>query len=182
MSNALVMIDLQNDYFPGGAMELVGSDTAARRAKELLTAFRKRGLLVIHIQHISLKPGATFFIPGSPGTDIHPLVLPEKGELVFQKSLPNSFRDTSLLYHLDKEDITHLTIAGMMTHMCIDTTVRAAFDRGFSCTVAHDACATLDLSFNGETVPAAQVQTSFLAALNGLFAQVVSVDEIVSGL
>lgn len=182
MSNALVIIDVQNDYFPGGAMELVGSEDAAKRAKDLLTAFREKGLPVVHIQHMSIQKGATFFIPGTEGANIHPLVQPKINEVLFHKHYPNSFRDTPLLFHLLDQGITHLTFAGMMTHMCMDTTVRAAFDRGFDCTLAADACATRDLDINGTTVRADQVQQAFLAALNGVFAQVVSTKEIVAQL
>ena len=68
----------------------------------------------------------------------------------------------------------------MMTHMCIDATTRAACDHGFECIVAADACATRDLAFAGETVPAAMVQRAFLAALKGTYAQVTTTDEIVT--
>jgi nicotinamidase-related amidase len=60
----------------------------------------------------------------------------------------------------------------MMTHMCIDTAVRAAFDLGFTCLVAHDACATLDLEFGGKTVPAESVQSAYMASLGWMFAKV----------
>lgn len=77
------------------------------------------------------------------------------------------------------EGVTHaLQIAGMMTHMCVDATVRAAFDHGFECLLAHDACATKALPFGGVTVPAEQVHTSFLAPLNGLFARVQAAREL----
>jgi nicotinamidase-related amidase len=182
MNTALLIIDIQNDYFPGGAMELEGSTEAGARAGKLLHAFRGKGLPVIHVQHISTRPGASFFVPGTPGVDIHPSVAPLDGETVIRKSYPNSFRDTPLLQHLRDKDISRLVVAGMMTQMCIDTTVRAAADLGFACTLAYDACATRDLSFGGATVPAASVQTAFLAALNGLFARLQSVDELCSGL
>jgi nicotinamidase-related amidase len=70
----------------------------------------------------------------------------------------------------------------MMTHMCIDTTTRAAADLGFQCSLAHDACATRALSFRGVDVPAQSVQAAYLAGLNGLFAKVVTADELVAGL
>ena len=182
MSAALLVIDIQNDYFPGGAMELAGSTKAGAEAGKLLEAFRGKGLPVIHIQHISTRPGATFFVPGTKGVEIHPSVAPRTGETIIQKNFPNSFRDTPLLQHLRDNDITRLVIAGMMTQMCIDTTVRAAADLGFACSLAHDACATRDLSFNDVTVPAASVQAAFLAALNGLFARVQATDELCAGL
>jgi len=182
MTQALLLIDIQNDYFPGGAMELAGSSTATAQAGNLLQAFRQKALSVIHIQHISTRPGVTFFLPNTAGVQIHKSVAPLSGEAVFQKHYPNSFRETRLLEHLRGHGITRLVIAGMMTHMCIDTTVRAAFDLGFSCVLAHDACATRALSFNGVSVSTESVQTAFLAALNGLFAEVLSVEEICSNL
>jgi nicotinamidase-related amidase len=173
MTPALLLIDIQNDYFPGGAMEVVGADAAASRAAALLAAFRARELPVIHIQHIAARPGATFFLPGTSGADLHTSVSPSAGEPVFRKHYPNSFRDTPLLDHLRRQGLTQLVIAGMMTHMCVDTTIRAAADLGFSCTLCHDACATRPLSFNGVQVAAEGVQAAYLAALNGLFAKVV---------
>ena len=182
MTQALLLIDIQNDYFPGGAMELVGSSIAGVQGGKLLYAFRQKSLPIIHIQHISTRPGATFFLPNTTGAQIHECVTPNVGEAVFQKNFPNSFRETPLLDHLRKHGVTKLVIAGMMTQMCIDTTTRAAADLGFQCLLAHDACATRDLSFNGATVSAEHVQTAFLAALNGLFARVLSVEEICTDL
>ena len=182
MTKALLLIDIQNDYFPGGAMELVGSPQAGIQAGKLLAAFRQKSLPVIHVQHISTRPGATFFLPDTPGVRIHDAVAPMAGETVFQKNFPNSFRETPLLEHLRKLEVTQLVIAGMMTQMCIDTSTRAAADLGFQCLLAHDACATKDLSFDGATVSAGNVQTAFLAALNGLFARVLSVEEICTSL
>ena len=167
MAQALMIVDIQNDYFPGGAMELVGSSHAGGQAGKLLQAFRQR---------------AIFFLPDTPGVRIHARVAPIDGEPVFQKHYPNSFRDTPLLEHLRSHQITQLVVAGMMTHMCIDTTVRAAFDLGFQCQVALDACATRALSFGGVTVSAGDVQATFLAALNGVFAKLSSADEICADL
>ncbi|MCC7309781.1 MAG: cysteine hydrolase, partial [Sulfuritalea sp.] len=137
-----------------------------------------RALTIIHIQHISTRPGAGFFLPDTAGVQIHECVAPHAGETVLQKNFPNSFRETPLLEHLRRHEVTRLVIAGMMTQMCIDTSTRAAADLGFQCLLAHDACATKALSFGGSTVSAENVQTAFLAALNGLFARVLSVEEI----
>jgi nicotinamidase-related amidase len=178
MSSALLIIDIQNDYFPGGAMALVGPEAAAANAAKLLAAFRAKKLPVFHAQHLSVRPGATFFIPGTPGAEIHESVKPLAGETVFQKNFPNCFRDTRLLEQLRAKDIKQLTIAGMMTHMCVDTTTRAAADLGFACSLAHDACATKELAFNGVKLPAEQVQLAYMAGLNGLFAKVLPADEL----
>jgi nicotinamidase-related amidase len=178
MNQALLLIDIQNDYFPDGAMELAGSPKAGVQAARLLQVYRQKSLPVIHVQHISARKGATFFLPNTKGVQIHESVRPVEGETVFQKNYPNSFRETRLLEHLREHRVSQLVIAGMMTHMCIDTTTRAAADLGFQCVLAHDACATRALSFGGATVPAESVQTAFLAALGGLFAKVLSVEEV----
>jgi nicotinamidase-related amidase len=178
MTSALLIIDIQNDYFPGGTMTLEGPEAAAAKAAQLIAAFRKKSLPVIHMQHIATRPGATFFRPGTPGAEIHASVKPLANETVFQKNFPNSFRETKLLEHLKSLNVANLTIAGMMTHMCVDTTTRAAADLGFTCALAHDACATKALAFNGVEVPAASVQVSYMAGLNGLFAKVQSTEDL----
>ncbi len=182
MNQALLIVDIQNDYFPGGKMELVGADAAAGQAARLLRAFRERGAPVFHIQHISTRPGATFFVPDTEGVKIHESVAPMFCEKVITKHFPNSFRETALLEALRAAKIERLAIAGMMTHMCIDTTTRAAADLGFQCTLAQDACATRDLSFGGTKVAARDVHTAFLASLNGAFAKVVAAAGIVEEL
>ena len=182
MTQALLIVDIQNDYFPGGKMELVGSDAAAGEASRLLRAFRERGAPVFHVQHISTRPGATFFLPDTEGAKIHESVAPAGSETVITKHFPNSFRETRLLEALRAAKIERLAIAGMMTHMCIDATTRAAADLGFQCTLAHDACATRDLAFGGSKVAARDVHTAFLASLNGAFAKVVAARDIASEL
>jgi nicotinamidase-related amidase len=172
MKTALLLIDIQNDYFPGGRMELEGSPEASLRAGELLTLFREKNLPIIHIQHISTRKGASFFLPDTAGVEIHANVHPFPGETVIQKHFPNSFRDTELLPCLGETEVNRLVICGMMTHMCVDATVRAAFDHGFDCVTIHDACATRGLTFNGDEIPAVQVHGAFMAALSGIYAQV----------
>ncbi len=170
---ALLLIDIQNDYFPGGRMELEGSEEAGQVAGTLLAAFRERGLPVFHVRHISSRPDAGFFLPETEGSLTHRSVEPLEGEPIVIKHFPNSFRETSLLGQLRERNITELVIAGMMTHMCVDTTVRAACDLGFACTLAHDACAGRALSFGGRTVSARDAHTAYMAALNRIFARVV---------
>lgn len=169
---ALLIIDIQNDYFDGGANPLVGSLAASENASRLLQRFRQDGLPVIHIQHLSTRPGSTFFIPGTVGAEIHHHVAPVSGEAVISKHYPNSFRDTGLLEHLQSHNISELVICGMMTHMCVDATTRAAKDYGFDCTVIGDACATKDLTALDSQVSAAGAQTAFLAGLSYFYATV----------
>lgn len=182
MNKALLIIDLQNDYYPGGKNELVNSTEASLKASELLMAFREKNLPVIHIQHLSVRPGSTFFVPGTVGADIHNNVKPAEGEKIVVKNFPNSFRDTELQEHLKNLQVDHLVFAGMMSHMCVDSTVRAAKDLGYTISVAADACATKDLSFDNRLVPAAKVHGAFMAALSYFFADVKSVRELINEL
>jgi nicotinamidase-related amidase len=182
MKTALILVDIQNDYFPGGKMELEGSIQAGEQAYCLLSYFRQERLPLIHIQHISTRPGATFFLLETDGVKIYDKVQPLDGEICFQKHYPNSFRETPLLAYLQNQQINRLVVCGMMTHMCIDTTTRAAYDLGFECLLAQDACATKTLTYLGQSIPALAVQLSFLAALNGTFAKVQSSEEIIAGM
>lgn len=177
MGTGLILIDIQQDYFPGGRMELTGSIEAGRKAQQALAFAREHAVPVIHIQHISNRPGASFFLAGTEGAEISPFVQPQGSEAVFIKHYPSSFRDTGLFDFLRQQQLDKLVIAGMMTHMCVEATTRAAVDLGFACTVLHDACATRDLQFNGTSVPAALVQAAFLAGLSGTYANLASVDE-----
>jgi len=177
MNTALILIDIQNDYFENGTMPLVGSGKASLNARQVLDKFRAEGMPIIHIQHIAARPNSTFFLPATKGSEIQDNVKPEETEKVIIKHFPNSFRETELLEYLKSRNITDLVICGMMTHMCVDATVRAAKDFGFNCTVISDACATRDLTINGETVKAVEVQKSFLAAFNGFYASVKTTKE-----
>lgn len=176
--SALLIIDLQNDYFPGGKMELEGSPAAVEKAREALAAFRARGLSVFHVRHLSVRPGATFFLRGTEGAEIHASVRPEAGEPVIEKNFPNSFRGTDLRERLERAGVKHLVVAGMMTHMCVDASVRHAADLGYRVTLLGDACATRAQSYGGETVPARQVHAAFLAAMSGFYAKVIQSGEL----
>jgi nicotinamidase-related amidase len=178
MSRALVIVDIQNDYFPGGAHPLVDPDAAAANAQQLLEAFRKSGEPLIHVQHVWDAPDAQFMRPGTRGVEIHDRVAPANGERVIQKANPNSFLETPLEDELRARGVEQVVVCGMMTSMCVDATVRAAVDLGFEATVAHDACATCDLEFGGETIPARQVHGAFLAALGDGYATLNSTSEL----
>ncbi|MBT0571012.1 cysteine hydrolase [Curvibacter sp. CHRR-16] len=177
MTQALLLIDIQNDYFPGGAMELVGAEAALMQADKVLQHFRQRGLPVFHVQHIAKRAGATFFLPDTHGASIHRAVHPIDGEHLIVKHFTNSFRQTDLLEKLRNAQVTDLVVAGMMTQQCVDTAVRAATDFGFACTTLSDACATRDLSYGDKTVAAADVQTAYMASLNGPFGKVLTTAE-----
>jgi nicotinamidase-related amidase len=161
---ALVIIDIQEFYFPGGAMPLVEADLAARRAGRVLQEFRKAGDLVVHVGHQAAQ-GAAF----------HSEVSPEPGEQIFMKNEVNAFLDTGLGAFLQKEKVTDLVLVGMQTHMCLEGAVRAASDLGFDCVVVQDACATRDLKYGNRVVAAADVHLSTLTTLRS-YAKVLDLD------
>ncbi|AIC22724.1 cysteine hydrolase family protein [Pseudomonas chlororaphis] len=178
---ALIVVDIQNDYFPNGKWPLVGVEAAADNAARLIQAFRDSGQQVVHIRHEFTSDSAPFFTPGSSGAQLHPKVSNRADEPVVLKHFVNSFRETELEAILDQHDIEQLVVVGNMSHMCIDGVTRAAADLGYGVTVIHDACATRDLEFNGVVVPAAQVHAAFMSSLGFAYASVVSTDEFLAG-
>ncbi|MFY0728723.1 cysteine hydrolase family protein [Pseudomonas sp. NFX15] len=177
---ALIVVDIQNDYFPQGKWPLVGADTAADNAVSLIKAFRDAGDPVVHIRHEFTSENAPFFAPNSEGAKLHPKVLNRADEPVVLKHFVNSFRETDLKSILDEQGIKELVVVGSMSHMCVDGIARAAADFGYTVTVIHDACATRDLEFNGVTVPAAHVHAAFMAALAFAYANVVSAGDFLA--
>ncbi|GGA86194.1 isochorismatase [Brucella endophytica] len=173
---AVVVIDIQNDYFPNGKYELAGMEKAAANAAKVIEAARKKGDRVIHVQHISPSQDAPFFTPDSEGAEINSAVAPRDGETVVIKNLPNPFLKTNLKEVLDASGIEEVTVIGAMSHMCIDATTRAASDYGYKTTVVHDACATRDLEFGGVTVPAASVHAALMSALGFAYATIIDTE------
>jgi nicotinamidase-related amidase len=170
---ALIVVDIQNDYFPGGKWPLAGADAAADNAAKVIQAARDAGDLIVFIRHES-GADAPFFTPGSDGAKLHPKVLNLESEPVVLKHFPNSFRETGLQGLLQDKGIEQLVIVGSMSHMCIDATTRAAADLGYKVKVIEDACASRDVEFNGTVVPAAQVHAAFMSALGFAYAEVVT--------
>ncbi len=179
MKTALLVIDIQKDYFPGGKFPLVEPLAAAQNAYALLQCFREHGGHHVHIQHISLKPDATFFIKGDEGSDIHDSVAHFEGEPIVYKHYPNAFRETNLLEMLQGWGVERVVITGMMTHMCVDATARAAADFGFKLIIAEDACATRDLQYGETLIPADHVHKAFLAALTS-YGEVLKTERVIA--
>ena len=179
MKQGLIIIDVQKDYFKGGRFELHKPEEACVAVKKVLEHFRSKKLPIYFIQHLS-KKGSLFFDPTTDGIDIYKDITPLEGEKVVTKHFPNSFHETTLLEELKKDGVTDLVICGMMTHMCVDTTTRAAKDHGYPVTLISNACATRDAVWNGETIPAETVQSVFLASLNKMFATIVTDDEFLA--
>ena len=178
---ALILIDIQNDYFPGGSWEVARMEAVAANAARLLAHAREAGQLVIHIRHEAGSDSAPFFRPGSPGAQINEAVKPRESEIVVLKHRPNSFHETELLDILRDAGVVNVTICGAMTQMCVDATTRAAVDFGFKATVVSDACGAKAGSFNGVDVTAEVMQAAFLAPLAMSYAKVVTTTEALGG-
>lgn len=181
MSTALIVIDIQNDYFPNGKMELVNPEKAAANAAKVLEWFRQNNKeSIFHVQHIAADPALGFFLPDTDGAKINDAVQPLENENLIIKHFPNSFLKTDLERKLKEQGVTKVIVVGMMTHMCIDATVRAAVDLGYETTLIEDACATRDLSYDGKVVPAEQVHYAFVGALDGMYAKITSTDDFLA--
>lgn len=178
MKNALLIIDVQNDYFPGGKSELSNPLGALENIERALAVFREKQLPVIHVQHINLREGAAFFLPETKGSRIHSRLTPKENEYLVIKHAPNSFLKTSLADIININGITDLVICGMMSHMCVDTTVRACMDFGIKVTLLEDACATKNLVYKEKTIPAETVHDTYMASLSGMFANVIQTRDL----
>lgn len=177
MNTALIIVDIQNDYFKNGAMELVNPDKAASNARKVLDWFRENNEdNIFHVQHIAASPELGFFLPDTEGAEIHNSVQPLENENIIVKNFPNSFLQTDLENKLRAKNIDKVIVVGMMTHMCIDATVRAAVDLGFETTLLEDACATRELPYQDKVVPAEQVHYAFISALDSMYASVISTE------
>ena len=171
-NEALIIVDMQNDYYPGGAMELVGIEMAHANLLDLIATAHRQSNPIIYVQHIASED-APFFRQGTTGAELYSGLPIRQNDVIIQKHYPNSFRETSLQKQLEKLGVQKVLVCGAMTHMCIDTTVRAGYDLGYDIRLVGDACATRDLEFEGERISADAVHRSFLSALDGTFCQVV---------
>jgi len=162
---ALLVIDVQDFYFPGGRSELVEPVQAAEKAASAIAHARTENNPVIFIQHKS-----------TAGMEINDLVKPAPGEAVFVKEEVNSFLGTGLTGHIKNIGVDTLVICGMQTQMCVEAAVRAAHDFGYHVYLLHDACASRNLKFGEREVLAADVHASTLAAMKS-YAEVISVGE-----
>ncbi|MDR0528282.1 MAG: cysteine hydrolase [Zoogloeaceae bacterium] len=178
MKIALILIDIQNDYFPGGKNPLHNPEKAAENAKIALKLFREKGLPILHIQHIALQEGAAFFLPGSEGKEIYHDIKPENDEKILTKHYPDSFFQTGLHEILAKTGVKKIVLCGMMSRMCIDATVRSAKNYLYEVLLLSDACATKDLLWENETIIAENVHKTVMASLQGTFAKIIKTNAL----
>lgn len=169
MTKALLLIDVQKEYFSGGKLALPGMEAALEPIEALISHFRAGKLPILFVQHVTLDPDPdAAFAAYAIGTELHDRLPPEPEDAVITKSLPNAFVQSWLQARLQAQGVTELVIAGTMTQTCIDSTARGALDFGYPVTIASDACVAGALEWEGKAISAAQVQKTFLAALAAL--------------
>ncbi len=181
---ALLLIDIQNDYFSSfkdAKLPLENMEKSTINTSKILKFFRNKHLDIIHIKHENLIKGR-FLQKDTKGSEIHESVKPLRDECVIIKNFPNSFKNTRLKQTLHDLNISSLVIVGAMSHMCIDSTIRAAKDFGFNCVVVNDAVSTKDLEFKGIKVKAKDVHNSFMLALDTTYAKIQNTKDVLKDL
>ncbi len=178
---ALLVIDVQeglDDPWYG----VRNNPHAEQRIAEILAAWRRAGLPVIHVQHMSQVPDSPLR-PGEPGNAFKADAEPIEGEPVFQKSVNSAFIGTDLEEHLRRKGIDDLVVVGLTTDHCISTSVRMAGNLGFEVVVVEDATATHDRTGpDGAHYSADEMHRLALASLHGEFARVQTAQEVLARL
>lgn len=177
---AIVFIDYQNEYVDGAMPLGQAGSKAIVNAQRLLDKARKQDIPIFHIAHHGADNG-NVFDPLSANVDIVDQLKPLDGEKTITKNHPNAFYDTQLHALISASGKQQVIFAGFMSHMCVSSSVRAAFDLGFQNFVCHDACATRALpDYKRETISAAVMHDTAMAALQDRFAALVATDDLVN--
>ncbi|WP_120995410.1 cysteine hydrolase [Stutzerimonas urumqiensis] len=163
----VLLIDAQEEY-RGGVLALPGLDKALPEIANLLAAAREVRAPIVHVRHLGISGG--LFDPQGQRGQIMPEVAPQDGEMVIEKRLPNAFAGTELHEQLQQLGRLDIIVCGFMTHSSISTTVRAAKDYGYRCTLIDSACATRDLPMGDQVIPADQVHRMEMTILADNFA------------
>lgn len=186
-TTALILIDIQMDYFTADKLPIPDGPRVVENACRLRDHARKNDIFIVHVQQVSPNPAAPIFATGSPGVEIHPALAPAavataacSHEVVITKTQPSSFDRTTLDETLKARGIKTLILAGLMTHMCVETTARCALPLGYAVIVAADACASRDLCDPVGTTPIDhhEVHRNALAAMADRFADILTTDAI----
>ena len=146
MKKALLLIDLQNDYFPGGLFPLWNTDATLAAIEDAVSRAREAGILVVHIQHIASPEAgiAPFFNEGTEGAMIHPKILAAAPDApVVIKHFADSFFKTELEKVLAEHEVEELLVCGMMTQNCVTHTAISKSAEKYQVSILTDCCTTV---------------------------------------
>jgi nicotinamidase-related amidase len=183
MKEALIIVDVQNDYFPGGRFPTDSPVETAQAIAQLMEKFRKENKEIVHVVHHATeeqRKKLNFFEPGTSGVEIHESVKPLANEKIFIKHEMSSFVGTDLKEYLESKGIDTIIVVGMMIHNCVNATVYSGTHRGFKCIVVDEAVNTFDQPYDGRIIKAKQIKEGFLAGIEFVYAKVKKVDDILN--
>ena len=161
---ALIVIDVQNEYFTGGTWALPDAERTLPNILRLIARARETGVPVVFIQHVTPE-GASVFARGSVGGELRPELGVRQEDTLFQKQHPSAFQGTGLYDFLRARGVTSVDVCGYMTQMCCDTTTREAYSRGYAVRLLSDAMAARDLTVDDQVIPHDVVHQVHLASL-----------------
>ena len=173
MSRALLIIDVQMEYFTG-ALPITHP---AGHLENILAAFdhaKRSGIPVAAIRHHQAAVDSPIFRKGSPEWELHPEIQSRPYDILIDKTLPGTFTETQLADWLALFKVKTITIAGYMTHMCCDTTARQAMHRGFKVEFLSDATGTLPIVNSAGSVTAEELHRSILCAQQMMISEVLT--------
>ncbi|MDQ6919153.1 MAG: cysteine hydrolase [Candidatus Dormibacteraeota bacterium] len=182
MKRALLVIDVQNEYFSGGAMPITHPPDSLKRITDAMDGAAEKGIPIVVVQHASENPEATSFRKGTPGWRLKGEVEVRKRAAVIEKTLPGSFTGTNLEAWLKENGVDTLVICGYMSQMCCDTTARQAVHLGYKVEFLSDATGTLDFSNEAGTVKAEELHRATLVTQQHRFSKVQNVEAWIDSL
>lgn len=177
MKRALIVVDVQNEYFDGGALPISYPPRSFEQIKTAIAKAQEEGIFTVLVQHTSLKENAGAFVRGSHLWEFHDEIKKIKPDLYIEKNHASSFVGTDLNYRLRTLGINTVTIIGYMTQNCCDATARDASQLGYNVEFLSDANGTLAFSNSAGEVSAEELHRSFLVAQAFGFSRVLTLDE-----
>ncbi|GAA5804900.1 hypothetical protein HPULCUR_010409 [Helicostylum pulchrum] len=180
---ALIVVDVQNDYFPDGKLPTWNPVETAEACAKLIQKFRQEGKEVVFVQHVMKDLQAKdypFLVKGTHGVEIHDSVKPLPTEKIITKGENSSFVGTDLKEYLTSKGVKKLVVVGMMIHNCVNATVYSGVEEGFPCIVVEEAVNTMDQPYNGELVKAQDIKKAFLTGIQFGFSTVYKLQDVLT--
>ncbi|GAA5800286.1 Isochorismatase-like protein [Helicostylum pulchrum] len=180
---ALIVVDVQNDYFPDGKLPTWNPVETAEACAKLIQKFRQEGKEVVFVKHVmkdSQAKSYNFLIKGTDGAEIHDSVKPLPTEKIVTKHEVSGFVGTDLKEYLTSKGVKKLVVVGMMIHNCVNATVYSGVAEGFPCIVVEEAVNTMDQPYDGELVKAQDIKKAFLTGIQFGFSTVYKLQDVLT--